>query len=215
MVKNCIYRIINKTNNKVYIGSTIDSERRKIEHLSQLEKGVHINQYFQRSFNKHGKDAFIFDVIEHDLDEGELIKKEQFYINLFNSSNSEFGYNISPYADRPDGRKTTKVFTVALREELKKSNLKIGSMSLLCFLQCFIEPYTNKLTKPNGKNFANIELAKGIGVSIKSLESYVKELADKNFIKRVGHGQSREIYFNPNIATAGGEVQQEIYDMFK
>ena len=48
IVENCIYRIINKTNNKVYIGSTIDSERRELEHLSQLSKGVHINKYLER-----------------------------------------------------------------------------------------------------------------------------------------------------------------------
>lgn len=40
-MENCVYRIINKINNKVYIGSTIDSERRKIEHFNQLNRGSH------------------------------------------------------------------------------------------------------------------------------------------------------------------------------
>ncbi len=111
-MKNCVYRIINKINNKVYIGSTIDAERRRIEHFSQLENNKHINPHLQNAYNKYGKDAFMFDVIESNLDDGELLKREQHYIDLFNSSNSNFGYNISSYANQPDTRKYTKNYTL-------------------------------------------------------------------------------------------------------
>lgn len=108
-MNNCVYRIINTNNNKVYIGSTIDSERRRLEHASQLDRGVHTNTYLQNSYNKHGKGCFVFDIIESNLDENDLLKREQHYMNLFNSSDRNFGYNISNYANRPSGKKYMKV----------------------------------------------------------------------------------------------------------
>lgn len=214
-LENCVYRIINKINNKVYIGSTIDSERRKLEHLSQLNRGVHINTYLQRSYDKHGKDAFIFDVIEEGLENGELLKKEQHYIDLFNSSNSNFGYNISPYANQPDGRKYIKVFVVAQRDMMKDNRLSVNAMAFLFNMQCYIEQYTNKITKPNGASFTNSELQKITTLGIRVLSNVFNELESNNIIKRIGNGKSREIYLNPNLATRGSEIQQDVFDMFK
>ena len=87
-------------------------------------------------------------------------------------------------------------------------------MALLFFMQCYIEQYTNKVVKPDGVSFNNKELEKGIGVSKDPLQNALRELEEKRFIKRVG-GRLRQIYFNPNIASRGGEVKQEVYDMFK
>lgn len=215
VIKNCIYRILNKINNKVYIGSTIDSERREIEHFSQLESGVHINIHLQRAYSKYGKDAFMFDVIESDLQDGELIKKEQHYINLFNSSNESFGYNISKYANRPDGRKYIKIYTVNLRNVIKECKLNVNSLALLFCVQSLLEPYTNRVSLPNGKNLTNKDLCNMIQISENPILLAIRELENENFIKRVGNGRSRKIYVNPNLMTAGTEIQQEIFDMFK
>lgn len=213
-MKNCVYRIININNNKVYIGSTIDSERRSLEHFSHLEKGVHINTYLQRAYNKHGKSMFVFDVIESDLEDSELLKREQHYMDLFNSSNSNFGYNISPYANQPDGRKYIKVFAVNQRNILKENKLSVNAMALLFTMQPYIEQYTNRISKPNGANFTNKELSALVGLSDKTLLPVLNELESNNLIKRIGKSISRQIYFNPNLATRGGEVQQEIFGIF-
>lgn len=214
-MKNCVYRIINVKNNKVYIGSTINAERRKLEHFSQLEHSVHINDYLQRSYNKYGKDAFIFNVIESNLKEDELLKKEQHYINLFNSSNSNFGYNISEYASRPDGRKYTKLYTVKIRDILERNKLSMGALSLFLCLQLYLERYTNKVVTSNNKTISNKEMKKIMKCSELVIIKSLTELESHNIIKRVGRSQAREIYLNPYLVTLGCEVQQYVYDMFK
>lgn len=61
----CIYKITNLINNKFYIGSTQSSFKKRIgEHLSELNGGYHKNKHLQSSFNKYGKDNFIFEILE-------------------------------------------------------------------------------------------------------------------------------------------------------
>lgn len=212
---NCVYRIINTKNNKVYIGSTINSERRKLEHFSQLDRGIHTNTYLQNSYNKHGKGVFVFDIIESELKDSELLTKEQHYMNLFNASNENFGYNISTYANRPDGRSYVKVFVVAQREMIQNARLRSTTTTLLYVIQGYISQYTNRISKTDKSGFTNKELEKSTGLSVRVLNLALKELEEKHFIRRVGNRQAREIYFNPYLATRGSEVQQSTYDMFK
>lgn len=56
-----IYRYRNKLNGKVYIGQTIDIERRKSEHLKDAERGTGF--VFHRALSKYGIDCFDFDVL--------------------------------------------------------------------------------------------------------------------------------------------------------
>ena len=81
-----IYSILNKSNNKVYIGSSIKLENRKYKHFWMLSKKCHDNQYLQKSYNKYGEDSFIFEIIE-ECDPTMLIDRENHYINFYNSNN--------------------------------------------------------------------------------------------------------------------------------
>jgi group I intron endonuclease len=54
-----IYRIINKINDKFYIGSSDNIERRFSRHLLDLKKNKHDNQHLQNAWNKYGKEASI------------------------------------------------------------------------------------------------------------------------------------------------------------
>lgn len=56
-----IYRYRNKQTGKVYIGQTIDIERRKAEHLKDAERGTGF--VFHRALSKYGIDCFDFDVL--------------------------------------------------------------------------------------------------------------------------------------------------------
>lgn len=215
LMKNCVYRIINKTNNKVYIGSTIDAERRKIEHFSQLENNKHINPHLQNAYNKYGKESFLFDIIEHGLDDGELLIREQHYIDLFNASNNNFGYNISSYANQPDTRKYTKLYTVKFRSLINNTTLSMNAIGMFGCFQAYLEMYTNRIAKPSGENLTNKDIIKITKLSENTVYKILNELEEGNIIKRVGNRQSRQIYLNPYIVTAGTEIQQETYDMFK
>lgn len=58
-----IYQIYNPINNKRYIGSSINVERRLKEHLRNLEKNRHCNDHLQSAYNKY-KDVLQFQFLE-------------------------------------------------------------------------------------------------------------------------------------------------------
>lgn len=89
-----IYKIENKINGKVYIGSSIEIHVRLMNHKYMLRANKHDNEYLQKSFNKHGENSFIFDVVELCSIE-KLIEKENFYINKLSSNNLKLGYNLA------------------------------------------------------------------------------------------------------------------------
>lgn len=97
-----IYKIVNLVNNKFYVGSAIDYNRRLREHKSMLLNNVHTNPHLQNSYNKYGKDSFIFEILEVCNAEN-LIIREQFYIEKLNPQ-----YNILKVAGNSLGYKHTK-----------------------------------------------------------------------------------------------------------
>lgn len=112
-----IYKIINKINNKIYIGSAINFEKRKNTHVSLLNKNKHHSNHLQNAWNKHGESNFEFKIIEIIYDKTELLKREQYfldtllfareYINGNDRRFLEFGYNICPLAGSRLGTKSS------------------------------------------------------------------------------------------------------------
>lgn len=88
-----IYKIINKINDKIYIGSSINLKRREREHINKLKKNIHNNPHLQNSWNKYGKENFKFEIIEVVEDEEKLIEREQYYLDTLNPE-----YNICEVA---------------------------------------------------------------------------------------------------------------------
>ncbi|MEY4572569.1 MAG: Flavobacterium phage Fpv3 [Bacteroidota bacterium] len=93
-----IYKIENTKNNKIYIGSSIDIERRFYKHLWMLKKGIHDNNHLQNSFNEYGENYFSFSILEL-CSESDLVKRENFYIELYCACDSSCGYNQSTVND--------------------------------------------------------------------------------------------------------------------
>lgn len=89
-----IYIIKNKVNNKIYIGQSIDIEKRFKQHKKKAfsKKDKEYNKYLYRAFRKYGLDNFSFEILELCLPE-ELRDKENYYIRKFNSNNRKIGYN--------------------------------------------------------------------------------------------------------------------------
>jgi len=87
-----IYSITNKTNNKIYIGSSKNCEYRFKQHQKELRGKYHKNDHLQKSINKYGLTNFDFDIISI-CDIKRLIKEEDKYINKLNTMNSKNGYN--------------------------------------------------------------------------------------------------------------------------
>ena len=59
-----VYKIKNLVNNKVYIGSTVNTKNREYKHFWMLNKGIHDNEHLQKSFNKYGSKNFVFEIVE-------------------------------------------------------------------------------------------------------------------------------------------------------
>lgn len=93
-----IYEIRNLVNNKKYVGSSRSTRQRWANHKKSLEKNKHHNQHLQAAWNKYGKDSFIFKVVERfdkSIIKEELLTRETFWIEKFNTANQDFGYNIT------------------------------------------------------------------------------------------------------------------------
>jgi group I intron endonuclease len=75
-----VYKIVNPTNNRFYIGSSFDIYGRWQAHKHTLERGVHANIHLQRAFNKANCE-FLYEIIE-ECPESSLIEREQYYLDL-------------------------------------------------------------------------------------------------------------------------------------
>lgn len=92
-----IYMIVNKINNKKYIGLTSKSiQRRWNEHLREASKNTH--RYLYHAINKYGSENFEIIELEKNVPEEELNDREQFYINKYMTY--ENGYNLTLGGDR-------------------------------------------------------------------------------------------------------------------
>ena len=98
MSSNCgVYCIRCKVNNKAYIGSSVDINRRWIEHKSRLKAGNHVNKKLQEDYNKYGADSFLCSILINCKPQY-LLKYESMYVLLFDTMHINKGYNITlPY----------------------------------------------------------------------------------------------------------------------
>ena len=119
-----IYKIINKNNGKVYIGQSKDITYRWHRHrLAAFNKAYpQYNCLLYKAIRKYGLDAFEFEVIEQ-CDESLLNKKEQYYIEKYNSSNIEFGYNMITAIQYSENSHLSEEIAEAIRELLLNSEL--------------------------------------------------------------------------------------------
>lgn len=83
-----IYCIINKVNQKRYIGQSVDIKRR----WAQEQKMKSLNEHLLRSMQKYGLENFEFIILE-ECSSDLLNEREKYYINLYNTTNPNFGYN--------------------------------------------------------------------------------------------------------------------------
>lgn len=100
-----VYKITNLLNNKCYIGSAKNIEKRiKYAHKGSLNKNKHWNEHLQNAWNKYGESNFIFETIEEVNNLDILNDREQYWIDYYKSQDREYGYNIA----RADRKKITE-----------------------------------------------------------------------------------------------------------
>jgi len=111
-----VYLIKNTINNKVYIGCSINVTKRFYSHKYKLSKGIHPNLHLQKSYDKYGKDAFQFTVIEECTDDV-LYEKEHYYATYYQSMDKTKGYNKLPTSNN----KRPTYLTDEIKEKISNS----------------------------------------------------------------------------------------------
>jgi group I intron endonuclease len=104
-LKSGIYKITNKLNGRIYIGSAKEFKRRWSQHAASLKANKHQNKFLQSDYNKCGAEAFVFDIIEiTECDkEGRLIVEERHIKEHYD--NGKDCYNLCDRAISREGYK--------------------------------------------------------------------------------------------------------------
>ena len=103
-----IYEIRNIINNVIYIGSSINVEKRMCMHRSLLNRGKHHSIKLQRAWNKYNSESFLFTLLK-EVEEKKLKNEEQDILDKV-LTNRKLYYNISVDATAPSrGQKITDI----------------------------------------------------------------------------------------------------------
>jgi group I intron endonuclease len=85
-----IYKTTNKINGKVYIGQTKKSKEKSSNYIGS-------GKLLKEAINEFGKENFIKEIIEEieSIDSKIIDEREMYWIDHFNSTNKEIGYNTT------------------------------------------------------------------------------------------------------------------------
>ena len=86
-----IYCITNRTNNKKYVGCSVNIKGRWRQHKHQLRNNKHCNSHLQASWNKYGETNFSFSILEEVESKAHIVERENFWITFYKSNSN--GYN--------------------------------------------------------------------------------------------------------------------------
>lgn len=116
-----VYKILNIKTGAFYIGSTKNKRKRWNEHKNDLLKNIHHCAYLQRSYNKHGKDCFVYEILAN-VPEEYLRKLEQWFVD-----NLKPEYNSAKDVIRPLlGRKWTELEKKKVSNKHKGNTYNLG-----------------------------------------------------------------------------------------
>jgi len=119
-----IYAIVNKINNKKYIGSSKNIYQRFIKHRCDFNLKKH-NRYFQYSWDKYGEKKFDLILLE-ECKQKDLLIREKILIELHNVCDTNYGYNVNSETEKPPswkGKKHSKETKRKISENQKGKKL--------------------------------------------------------------------------------------------
>ena len=108
-----IYALRNRITGKCYIGSAKNLSHRKSQHLHGLRSGQHHSPHLQRSYDKHGEDAFEFEILLYNVPHDLLEHLEQIFMDTKRPA-----YNIQPKAQRSKERKLSVIHKKRIGQSL-------------------------------------------------------------------------------------------------
>lgn len=85
--------IKNLVTGRVYVGSSRSIKERIYFHKNALKKNKHFNKILQNSYNKHGKEAFKFSIIE-ECEREKLVEREQFWVDWYRINGKVYNVRV-------------------------------------------------------------------------------------------------------------------------
>jgi len=181
-----IYAIVNKVNNKSYIGSSKNILSRWKSHIEEMNKRTH----YCNEFNHLELNQLDFIVLHYPVDVKDLVKLEYNYINLFNTNNPEFGYNIMSKLKK-NNIKTGR--RLELIERLKRSKLNLSDVESIKRELC-TGTSMKVLSKQYDINYSTVQSIKCCSIweeVLPELNSQLKSLVYKDSYKGESNGCSK------------------------
>lgn len=175
-----IYIHKNKINNKIYVGQT----KQSLNHRWNNGNGYINCPYFYKAIQKYGWENFEHILLESYLTKDEANVKEQYYIKYYNSSNPDFGYNISAGGSGLSGAtKYIDVYQYTMNGDFVKHYKDISSI--------LVENPSYSSSPIRSAYDEIIKTAYGF-----QWKSYYKNKIDKieDFKTRVGKSKSKTVY---------------------
>ena len=166
--KSGVYQILNTVNGKRYVGSAARSfHQRWTLHRASANRGKHHNAILQAAWNNYGASAFVFSVLEYSSG-ADAVNREQRYIDLFQSADRRYGYNICATAGSSLGIKRS----VETRLKMSKSQ-KVGQSSPIAIerrkaasIRIFSDPAVRqKISDAARKRYENKEVRQKASVT--------------------------------------------------
>ena len=100
-MKTGVYTITNTINNKMYIGFSVNINKRWIRHIDDLTNKIHHCKHLQDAWNLYTKNNFKFEILV-ECNRELLASEEHYWATILNTHNPEFGYNTRP--THPEGK---------------------------------------------------------------------------------------------------------------
>lgn len=162
-------------NNKVYIGITSQSPNNRWRNGN----GYKTNMYFTKAIKKYGWDNFKHEIIEIDLSLEEACAKEKYYINLYNSHNPNYGYNLT------DGGEGVAGYKMSAEQKQHLSKIRLGTKFSKESREKMSLNRTGKLNSFYGKHHSEVSKQKmSISKKGKSLsEEHKRKVSENHYYK--------------------------------
>lgn len=94
-----IYAIQHNVTKRIYVGTSMDVEKRIITHISHLRRNKHVNPEFQKDYDLFGEDYSYF-LLETGISYSRCFDREYEWMCMLNSNKKETGYNLGK-KDKP------------------------------------------------------------------------------------------------------------------
>lgn len=213
-----IYKIQNRINDKIYIGSSVDIHKRWLQHRSQLNKNQHHSKHLQNSWIKYGQNNFKFEIVELVSNKELLTSIEQEWINKTKCYDYNYGYNISIDARRPDiGDGLNQInahiiHTEKIIDALNATNDKNERLVYYIVRGFVTFPFNCVVINDEIPTMHDLEPL--LLLSDRAIRTALKSLEEKKLLKLVQSGHRKAIYINPEYYAAGKEIDTETLGLF-